>query len=136
MSSTRTVLHAALLAAVSLAASSGCGFSQPLSEVSVEATESGKAVTLGPGQTLLIRLPDRGGAGFSWQVEGNDPAVLAPGAARFETPPGTAGGSTQILPFKALKAGRVELTFKSRRPWERDQPPAQTVTFIVTVTAP
>lgn len=134
MRSTRNALHAALLAALCLAASSGCGLGQTMTEVTVEAAESGRSVALKVGQTLLVKLPDRGGAGFSWQVEGNDTAILEPGPSRFETPPGGAGGGSQSLPFKALKAGRVELAFKSRRPWERDQPPAQTVTFTVTVT--
>ena len=102
-------------------------------DVSVTAEDSGRPVAVRVGQNLLVKLPDLGGAGFSWQVAGNNRAVLEPGEPRSETSPGASGG-VRIFPFKALKPGRLELTFTSSRPWERDRPPAQKVTFNVTVT--
>lgn len=122
----RTVLAAGLwLGATSM----GCA---EMGDVSVTAEDSGRPVAVRVGQNLMVKLPDLGGAGFSWQVAANDRTILEPGEPRSETPPGASGG-TRIFPFKALKPGRLELMFTSRRPWERDRPPAQTVTFVVSV---
>lgn len=99
----------------------------------VDAERSGGRVALKVGQTLIIRLIDLTGAGYGWSVAKNDPAILMPESPRFESDPDPGKRGMHLYPFKALRPGRVDLVFHSSRPWERDKPPEQVVTFNVAI---
>ena len=42
-------------------------------------------------------------------------------------------GGKELWAFKAVGAGKTNIYFKYVRPWEKDMPPAEKETFIVTV---
>ena len=86
-------------------------------------------VVLAPGESVAIRLPGLGPAGYLWHVavEGNAEAVdlawerePAPsGAARVAV----GAGRPELLHITAAAPGRVTLHLAQRRPWETDVPP-------------
>jgi len=105
--------------------------------------ENGKDIILGKGDTLAVRLPANPSTGYSWYLavsaatESEALGVLKiPGDGVYEpVKSGTTVGSpvTSVWILKALKPGGVRITFNYIRPWEKNVPPARTVSWPVTV---
>ena len=99
--------------------------------------EAPAPVDLRVGQLLEIRLPVRGGTGYSWQSVGTVPPSLAfvgehslPRLADNAMP---GGRETQLLIYRAVASGTGQLRLDYQRPWETGLTPARTVRYQVTV---
>ncbi len=136
------ILVPCALAAV-VVSGAGCGLLQksekpPPAPVTVSNAQSGTNVELAPGQTLLVRLPSNPATGYRWvYVEPKDAVLKVDGPSTYEAAQSagsTVGaGGTEIWKLAPLKAGRQQLRFEYRRPWEQDVAPSQVATYAVTV---
>jgi len=113
----------------------GCAARPP---VVVTTAEAGRAVTLGPGDELQVRLAANRTTGYRWQLADDPAPILASEAEVTYEPLDTAGGrlgagGTDVWRFRAAAAGRTELVFEYWRPWERSATPADSVRFPITV---
>lgn len=95
-------------------------------------------VELRVGQLLEMRLPVRGGTGYSWQSTGNVPACLQlVGQHRLPRLPGNempGGLEAQLLIYRAIAPGAGRLSIAYQRPWETGMPAARLVRYQVAVT--
>ena len=99
-------------------------------------TDTGKSVTLAPGEKLEVSLNATSGTGYLWQIAGSNPAVLNPlGLGDFEmpkdAPPGAMG--TQVFHFEAMAPGTAKLEMAYLRPWEKNLAPVRTWSISVRV---
>jgi predicted secreted protein len=89
------------------------------------------------GGELEVQLPANHTTGYSWTaVPVENPVLMGEGKATYQenTTEGKVGvGGVEIWQFKATKAGREDLKFEYRRPWEKETPAAKTVRIQVTV---
>lgn len=98
---------------------------------------NGWPIALQVGQEVVVRLAANKTTGFSWVLtSGADGGVVAQqGEMTYEAAPtGTVGaGGTETYRFKGANPGEVTLAFAYRRPVEKDEPPARTVAYPITV---
>ncbi len=127
-------LAAALFLGTASLPSSGCAAKLAAATLTVTEDDNGKPVALAIGQDVYVRLPAQLGTGFSWHVARDSASVLQlisssseGGAAR----PGVR--ETQVLRFRARKAGTGTLKILYSQAWDKQTPPAKTVTFSVRV---
>jgi inhibitor of cysteine peptidase len=132
------ILLAALLALTGCAAINASGASGD-NEVAAGIAQDGQQVELNQGQVLVVTLASNPTTGYSWAVAAVDPALLAQaGDPVYNAPdeqktPLVGAGGSETLRFTASAAGTTTLRLEYRRPWEKDQPAAQTYTLQVVV---
>ncbi len=99
--------------------------------------EASAPADLRVGQLLEIRLPVRGGTGYSWQSAGDVPPVLEfVGQHTLPRLPDNSmpgGRETQLLIYRAVASGTGQLKIVYQRPWETGLTPARTARYPVTV---
>ncbi len=84
------------------------------------------------GEQFTIALTANPTTGYSWSAEDNDDVKqVSSKQVAGGTMPGA--GGTQMLTFEATAKGSTTLVLNYARPFEQDQPPAQTEKFPVTV---
>jgi predicted secreted protein len=116
----------------------GCVARQPgAAGVTVVTEETGGDVSLKVGAVLEVRLKSNVAMGYSWIAEPvANPVLMTQGKVPFEELVSGADvgvGGTEVWRFKAVKAGRQALRFKSCGPSEKSAPAAKIVAFTVTV---
>ena len=99
--------------------------------------EKSAPVDLQVGQLLEIRVPVRGGTGYSWRSSGTvPPSIQFVGRHSLPRLPDNSmpgGRETQLLIYRAVASGSGQLTIVYQRPWETGLPPARMVRYQVTV---
>lgn len=107
--------------------------------VHVTAADAGKTVAVRIGEPFSVDLVGVPTAGYVWAPSTAPDFLTKTGAAggpttQAQTQPGFAGGNHwEVTVFTAQRAGRGELKFEQRRPWEANEAPA--ATFSVTIVA-
>lgn len=121
-----------LLAACSLVGVRG---SHAIGPVTITPDAAGRTIELRTDQELLVRLPSNPATGYRWSLAAAPADVLRlEGLPAFERNAGSTGGSgVEIWRFTLARKGQQVLRFDYRLPWEADSPPAQQLSFIVTV---
>jgi inhibitor of cysteine peptidase len=105
----------------------------------IRAADAGTVAHVRVGQRFAVELVGVPTAGYVWSADKVPDFLTASGETGGPTiaaqnQPGFAGGRHwEVLMFTAAKAGRGELALVQRRPWETNQPPADT--FSVTIEA-
>jgi inhibitor of cysteine peptidase len=111
--------------------------SRPMSQASVDESDSGKQVEIwANGGLLTVTLESNQTTGYSWELkEISDPSVLQKTDSKYETPTsGLVGaGGKEVWTFKALKAGTTTLSMEYSQPWEGGQKDAKSFTLTVVV---
>ncbi|WP_395644652.1 protease inhibitor I42 family protein [Terricaulis sp.] len=101
--------------------------------------QNGQTVNVAVGQRFAVELVGVPTAGYAWSATQTPAFLTASGEAtgnttQAQSQPGFAGGNHwEVFMFTANAAGQGELVLEQRRPWETNQPPAQT--FRVTIVA-
>lgn len=98
--------------------------------------DNGREITLAAGAVTHVTLLANAGTGYVWQVVSSDAGVVEVGKhdVKVDHAPGLVGGPIHyVFPLTAKKPGRATLTATFFRPWEKDTPPAKTVTINVVV---
>ena len=101
------------------------------------------AQTAGPvavGRTIEVRTAGNPTTGYVWSVkEIKGDAVKNGGEVKYTPTPVApkivGSGGTFTIPLEAVKAGKAEVTLIYARLWEKDQPPASSVTLTIEVQA-
>jgi inhibitor of cysteine peptidase len=87
------------------------------------------------GEDFVIPLDSNPTTGYSWELASSLPKWLELiGSEYVPTPtePGIVGsGGVEEWTFRANTEGTTTITFEYRRPWEKDQPPAERKTFVI-----
>ncbi|MGO9486301.1 MAG: protease inhibitor I42 family protein [Rhodomicrobium sp.] len=99
-----------------------------VTQLSIE--DNGRALQLGVGQTISIKLPAQPGTGHSWIVTMSPFLSLIKTEFVGKSLPG--GKQFQLLTFRADAAGVGSVVLVYRRPWER--PDAAAGHFSITLT--
>ncbi|NQT33204.1 MAG: protease inhibitor I42 family protein [Candidatus Omnitrophica bacterium] len=113
-----------ILAVFLMIAFSGCA-SQKNIKVSVSGDTS---IDLEKKGIVDIELEANPSTGYSWAVSplADETVLKQIGGGRYTQKSSLAGGGGyQIFRFRGTEQGKEEITFKYRRPWERNQPPAK-----------
>ena len=102
----------------------------------VAAKDNGKTLEIAKGGTVVVTLEGNpGSTGYLWGLEAGNDAVLKPaGDYKFTSTsnmPG-AGGKFEFR-FTAAGAGTATLKFANKRPWELNDPKAETFSVTVNV---
>jgi len=93
--------------------------------VTITEHDAGRSVTLGQGETLLVRLAANRTTGYRWRPSSTPNGHLSTPRKPEDylpdpTLPGIAGaGGVEIWKLLARRPGKVTLRFDYRRPWER-----------------
>ncbi len=93
-------------------------------------------IEISPGELFVISLVSNISTGYGWESDGpQDTGVLQLVSSKYINNPlrPIGGPGKEEWTFIALKSGKTSVTFKYVRPWEKDVPPIQEVTFVVTV---
>lgn len=124
-------LSATVLALVLGSASGQVGAAEASSGLLVvTAADDGRVVNLRRGEQLQVVLSDIAGTGYTWEIEQNNPKLLAPEGQQVRQDPGpppppgqmqvgVVGGPMQVrFLFRAVGQGSGELRLRHWRPWE------------------
>ena len=97
----------------------------------------GERLTLTPGETWTLRLPENATTGYRWTLESEGgPACALLSESRPGGDPAVPGQpGTRDWRFRAARTGGAEgrIALRSARPWETDASPARSFTLTVTV---
>lgn len=111
-----------------------------------KADATAPAVTLGEtpgtaevkvGAIVEVRLVAQQAAAYGWEIDGPLPTGITLADSGLATPGASIDGrpETQLFHFRATAAGRYTLRFAYRRPWEKNNPPARTLSHVIEATA-
>ena len=94
--------------------------------------DDGTSVTVGAGETVVVRLPENASTGYRWQVSGGemDNLELLPGSTSYPDR-GIGSGGDATFAVRALRAGTARLVLERRRSWT--DPSAAVETFEVEI---
>ena len=102
----------------------GVTANQVAKTVTVTEKENDGKIKVGKGDTLVLKLPQQGGTGFTWVLAKNDKDKLKQvGKEETEKPakPLPGGKVTRVFRFNATVAGTSELELHYKRPFEKDK---------------
>jgi inhibitor of cysteine peptidase len=91
-----------------------------MAEVVLERAAAGTALSVAPGDSVVVRLDEIPTSGYRWEVQDFDGRVLQPAGDDFITAAGGAvgGGGLREFRFRVVGPGTSELRLIRRRPWE------------------
>jgi inhibitor of cysteine peptidase len=105
--------------------------------VDLSENDAGAALDVDRGTTLVVRLPANPTTGYTWSLVTSGTSVVNEGDPTF-VQSASAGekvgaGGTESWSFTAQESGEQELLFEYRRAWERDTPPAKSLSYSIRV---
>jgi inhibitor of cysteine peptidase len=100
--------------------------------------DNDKQINLVVGQPFMVQLASNPTTGYRWIYQQQGTAILEPvGEPRYLSGPAAigmvGGGGTEYFMFKAKSIGQQTLKLEYLRPFERDVPPVQTVSYNLVV---
>jgi predicted secreted protein len=91
-------------------------------------SEADDAIELRVGEEYSVRLAGLGTAGYRWEPlleEGPGIALVHPvGGDANEGDEAIGASADEVFAVQANRPGTARIRFVQRRPWERDEPPA------------
>lgn len=126
--------------AMAVAVLAACASGLPQTPTLVTVAESGGAVTLAKGETLVVTLDTQPSTGYRWQVLEPRSSVLAQVGTSDYLPTQVAEGTVgapgdAVFRFEALDVGQAGLDLGYSRPFEKGVAPARIVHYDITVVA-
>ena len=88
------------------------------------------------GKEFVITLNANATTGYEWQLANpiDDSLIGLVGSEYVPDKTGLVGsGGKSIWTFKAVRAGKTQVSFKYIRPWEKNTPPVKEATYIVDI---
>jgi predicted secreted protein len=138
--------HAGLPAIVVLVMAAVCALTAPSPLRSAHAQPAGScdtasdpnvALEVSVGRPVVIAMDANRTTGYTWYMsQPPDPSVVQLFDATYQTPPPGSPpgrGSLKCWSFLAFGEGTTEVSFDYRRPFELDQPPANSLTYTIVV---
>jgi len=106
--------------------------------VTLSQADNGKHIAVRVGRKIVVTLDGNPTTGYAWvtaSVEGD--SVRQVGKVEYQPDqqdePRIGGGGKFTVTFEAVRAGDARVTLEYRRPWEKDEPPAETLKFAAEV---
>lgn len=98
-------------------------------------SDAGRTIELERGKRITLRLEANHSTGHRWSLASSGDGELEQiGEPFYAAEKSVAGaGGAEYWPLRATRSGKVELRFEYRRPWEKDRPPANAVSYTVDV---
>jgi inhibitor of cysteine peptidase len=99
-------------------------------------SDPGKPVEMTAGGKFVLVLDSNRTTGYHWERSAPEDTAIVKFTGTEYREPETAligAGGKEVLSFEAAGKGTTDISLKYVRPWEKDVPPAKTVTFRVTV---
>jgi inhibitor of cysteine peptidase len=92
----------------------------PVSEVVLTQVDAGKSISVRPGDTIIVRLPENPTTGYEWTVDTADDEIVGPRGSDFILSPTVAMGSggTRAFTFGTKEPGMGRIRLKYWRAWE------------------
>jgi inhibitor of cysteine peptidase len=93
--------------------------------VTVTDANNQQQINMTTNAILRVRLRAQPGTGYGWQlVQAEKPLLIQVGEPQFERnhDPLLGGDETEVLSFRAERAGETVLKFHYARPWEKKEP--------------
>ena len=105
-----------------------------------ELTELPDEISLRPREEMTVFLPSRAGAGYVWEADVDDEAVVE-ASTRFERADDAAVGQktfsrNELLTLRGLSRGTTYVHLVQRRAWEKGVEPIAARTLMVNVADP
>ena len=98
-------------------------------------TDSTQTINTGTNQEFIIALDSNPTTGYSWQASYDESVLELVGKSYEmgeEAKQGVVGaGGVEYFQFKALKAGKTEITLVYKRPWEEESLYQKVFTVII-----
>lgn len=104
-----------------------------------EYTDPEKLIKSETGKIIIIMLRSNRTTGYEWQLANplNTGVVDLIRSEYVAQPTAVVGsGGTEIWSFRAIGEGDTKIDFKYVRPWEKDNEPAQKISFNVKIITP
>lgn len=96
---------------------------------------NGKVVYVEPNKNFTIKLNSNPSTGYKWEWKKNDTEIIELVSSSYKsnsTNPQQVGvGGVETFVFKTIKKGRDTIELIYYRAWEKDVPPAKTISFEV-----
>jgi len=95
-----------------------------------------RPVDIAVGRKFALVLQSNRTTGYRWEISSAGDAAVVKLAGAEYMPPDTklpGAGGKEVWTFEAAGKGRTEISLRYVRPWEKDVPPAKSVTFKVKV---
>lgn len=85
--------------------------------------DSGRKVTLAPGDQVVITLSEKPTTGYRWEVTSPLPDVVTLVESHYSPKPtgGVGAGGARRVGFRATAVGVTTIVLACRRPWEPDE---------------
>ena len=80
--------------------------------------DRGRAVHLGRGDPVTVRLAENPTTGYRWQIDSADGLEVV--NDQFEPGGAVGAAGVRVLQFRCPNVGEYELRLKNRREWEGD----------------
>ena len=98
-------------------------------------TDSAQTINISTNQTFIIALESNPTTGYSWQASYYE-SILELVGKSYETNEKAnqsvvGAGGVEYFQFKALKAGKTEITLVYKRPWEEESLYQKVFTVII-----
>ena len=92
-------------------------------------------ITMNNGEAFDISLESNKSTGYGWSAVVSDPTIVGIEGNDYVTPEThvMGKGGNEVWHFRGVLQGETTITFNYARAWEKDTPPAKTVTFIVSI---
>ena len=134
MSLRPALCHLGLLASLAACGTASRG-AAPAARALTE-SDSGAKLAMAVGEAFTVKLPSTPGTGYTWEVAGGDPGVVAERPPRASEPAGPEQPGSSVMEaisFVARGPGATRLELSYRRPWEQGVAPARTFLLDITV---
>jgi len=94
----------------------------------LDESDNGRTVAMVPGGDLIVSLPGNPTTGYNWEVSVANPSVVKESqpVAYMASSNLVGSGGTYTFQYRAVKAGRTDITFLYRRSWETGVAPLKT----------
>ena len=91
-----------------------------MAEIVVGEGHNGGAISVKPGDYIIVRLPENPTTGFRWDFASKPEPVCTIAKDAFDAGTGSLGkGGTHHWEFQAVQAGTGTVKLEYRRPWEK-----------------
>jgi inhibitor of cysteine peptidase len=102
----------------------------------IRGTKSDRIIETAVGKNFTITLDSNPTTGYNWQiVRQMDTGLVELVDSQYIAPKTDLVGSPghEEWHFKAIREGKAIISFEYKRPWEKDESPVQTESFIVII---
>ena len=111
-------------------------FKVPVGQEQQDDATSTNMIKTTPGEEFVIKLDANPTTGYEWQLVQSIDDSLVKFVNSHYVPDMTSllgSGGKSVWTFKAVRAGKAQISFKYIRPWEKNTPPVKEATYIVSI---